>query len=86
MSYSNSSAGFKEYVDYANVINNNDRIIMGIIVNKKTVLKKTLSQIDLSYKNGMRGYAIFSFDYDKNFIESLSDLIEYNKNGYKYWW
>ncbi len=84
MSYSNSSAGFKEYVDYANVINNNDRIIMGIIVNKKTGLKKTLSQIDLSYKNGMRGYAIFSFDHDKNFIESLSDLIEYNKNRYKY--
>ncbi len=84
MSYSSSIAGFKSYVDYANGTNHKEKIFMGISVNKKTGLRKTLAQIDLSYKNGMRGFSIFSFDHDKDFIEKLSELIDYNRIAYKY--
>jgi len=84
MSYSSSTAGFTSYINYANDTRNNDRILMGISVKKNTGLKKTLEQISISYNKGMRGYAIFSFNHDKKFIEDLNSLIEYNRNVYKY--
>ena len=84
MSYSSSKNDFKNYIKYANETSNNNRILMGISVNKKTVLKKSLEQIGMSYENGMRGYAIFSFNHDKKFIEDLNNMIEYKKDSYKY--
>jgi len=84
MSYTPSIDGFKNYIKYANEAHNNNKILMGISVQKKAGLKKAIEQIDISYNNGMRGYVIFSFNHDKDFIENLSDLIEYNRNIYKY--
>jgi len=84
MSYSSSFSGFQEYIKHANNAGNNNRIFMGIIVNKNTKVKNALKQIDLSYQNGMRGFVIFSFNHNKNFIESLDELIEYNRSIYKY--
>lgn len=84
MSYSASTKGFNNYIDYANNTNNKDRIIMGIIVKKNTLVKKALEQINISYNHGMRGYSIFSFNHDKEFIEDLNDLIEYKRSVYKY--
>jgi len=84
MSYSNSISGFRSYIKYADKINHNDRIFMGISVYKNTTLKKAVEQIDLSYASSMRGYSIFSFNHDKDFIENLSELIEYDRSIYKY--
>jgi uncharacterized lipoprotein YddW (UPF0748 family) len=84
MSYSASNTGFNDYINYANGTRNNDRIFMGIMVKKNTGVKNALKQINMSYNHGMRGYSIFSFDHDKEFIEDLNDLIEYKRNVYKY--
>jgi len=84
MSYTASTSGFKNYINYANYTHSNDRIFMGIGVKKNTKLKKAMEQIDISYNNGMRGFAIFSFDHDSDFIEDLNSLIRYNNDIYKY--
>jgi uncharacterized lipoprotein YddW (UPF0748 family) len=84
MSYSSSTAGFQNYIKYANDTGNIDRIFMGISVKKNTKIKTALEQIDLTYRNGIRGYSIFSFNHEKNFIEDLSELIKYERSIYKY--
>ncbi len=84
MSYSDGPSGFKDYVKYANSTRHNNKIFMGISVKKNTALKNAVKQIDLSYENGMRGFSIFSFNHDKDFIDNLNALIEYNRNIYMY--
>ncbi len=84
MSYSSNNTCFQDYINYANDTHNNNRIFMGIGVKKNTGINKALRQIEISYKNGMRGYAIFSFTHDKKFIDELCDLIKYNRSVYKY--
>ncbi|PKL17984.1 MAG: hypothetical protein CVV49_08290 [Spirochaetae bacterium HGW-Spirochaetae-5] len=84
MSYSNGIPGFKNYIKYADDTRHNNRIFMGISVKKTTRLKNAAEQIDLAYENNMRGYSIFSFDHEKNFIRNLSKLIEYERAIHKY--
>ena len=84
MSYTASKKGFSEYIKYAGETENNDKIFMGIRVKKNTGLKKAYEQINLSYENGMRGYVMFSFEHDGDFIEELNGLIDYNRYIYKY--
>lgn len=84
MSYSDGPAGFTNYVKYANLTQHNNKIFMGINVNKKTSLKNAVRQIDMSYVNGMRGFSIFSFNHNKDFIDNLNDLIEYDRKSYMY--
>lgn len=84
MSYSQNIDSFKDYIQYANYTKNNNKILMGISIKKNTDIKNALEQIGLSYQNGMRGYILFSFHHDKDFIENLDELIEYNRSVYKY--
>lgn len=84
MSYSSTTSGFKNYINYANTTHNNSRIFMGINVKKKSSIKNTLERIKLSYDNDMRGYIIFSFKHDRDFIEYLDSFIKYTRNRYKY--
>lgn len=84
MSYTSSTSSFKNYVEYANDTRYNDKIFMGIGVKQGTKLKKAMEQIDISYNRGMRGYAIFSFDHNRDFIEDLNSLINYNNENYRY--
>lgn len=84
MSYTASSYNFKNFVKYADDTDNNDRIFMGIRVWEKTSLKSALEQINISYQNGMRGFVIFSFQHNGSFINKLDELIDYDRNIYRY--
>lgn len=84
MSYTASSNNFKNFIKYAEGINNNDRIFMGIRVWDKTTLKTASEQINISYLSGMRGYIIFSFRHNGDFIKKLDELIDYDRNIYRY--
>ena len=84
MSYTSSRDSFKNFIKYADDTDSNDRILMGIRVKDGTQLKKVYDQINLSYKNGMRGYVIFSFKHNGSFIKNLDELIDYDRYIYKY--
>jgi len=84
MSYSSTTRGFQNYINYANNTNSTNRIWMGVNIKKSTKLKNAIEQINLSYDNGMRGYILFSFNHNKDFIKGLDNLIKYDKDIFKY--
>jgi len=79
MSYTQRSKTFKNYIDYALKTGMKDRIFMGIRVKKSTSLKKAHDQIFTTYSNGLRGYVIFSFNHDEDYLENISDFIDYRR-------
>lgn len=83
MSYTGKSRTFNNYLAYAKRTKMCNRIFMGIRVKKKTSLRTAISQIEKAYRQGLRGYIIFSFTHDENYLENLSDLINYERYAFQ---
>ncbi len=79
MSYTGSSKTYAEYLDYAVKTGNINRIFMGIMVKEKTSMDTIAEQVKASYNAGMRGYILFSFEHNGDYIERISKIIEYNR-------
>jgi len=79
MSYTQNVETFDNYINYALRTGMRDRIFMGIRITKGTPIKRAHSQISKTYRNGLRGYIIFSFNHDEDYLEDLSELIEYKR-------
>ncbi len=82
MSYTGQRATFKNYLDYSLKTDRPDKIVMGIQVNRKTPLKQAHDQIRMSYEDGFRGYIIFSFKHDRQYLEKINSSISYDDSVY----
>lgn len=83
MSYTEDKDAYSNYIRYALDTGYKDKIFMGIMINEKTKFKTITEQIDASYSAGMRGYILFSFDHNEEYIRKISDVITYNRYVFK---
>ncbi len=79
MSYTGKNKVFDNYLEYARRTKMQNKIFMGIRVKKNTPIRVTLDQIKKTYVNGMRGYILFSFNHDEDYLERLDNLINYER-------
>lgn len=79
MSYTENPATYAEYIDYAVKTGSRDRIFMGVMIRKKTSVKTIMDEITAAYNSGARGYILFSFDHNEDYIDRISRVIEYSR-------
>ena len=79
MSYTDNTATYGNYIDYALKTGNSSKIFMGVMVRENTPMDVIIDQIRASYDAGLRGYILFSFDHRGDCLESISSIIEYSR-------
>jgi len=84
MSYTAEKDTWLNYIDYAIRTGKKNKILMGVrIDHKKTPGLTAIEQIEASYNNGFRGFIIFSFEHDRNYLKRILKMLKYDRYVYR---
>lgn len=85
MSYTTNKETYSDFIDYASETGKKQKILMGVrIDHEKTPGLTAIEQIEAAYSHGFKGFIIFSFKHDRNYLNRIFNSLEYERNIYRF--